>query len=314
MCSFCNQRYISGTQEAPAPSEVEELLAQQQPVLQKNGCAAEIAFFGGSFTAVERGYMTDLLAVAKKFTDAYPEQYNGIRCSTRPDCIDGEILNILGRYGMTAIELGAQSMCDDVLTANNRGHNAQAVRNASRLIKERGFSLGLQMMTGLYEDTPEKCLYTADEFIKLKPDTVRIYPTVILRNTLLDRLREQGIYNSFDMETTVELCARLLQLFGENGIDVIRMGLHASRDVEREMTGGAYHPAMRELAESRLFLKKMRETMLPHNKYIIRANPKYISKIIGQKSENRKKLAQDGIEFTLIPDERAEFEIEVETN
>lgn len=263
---------------------------------------AEIAFFGGSFTAIDRSYMIELLETAntamKKFL-----VYTGIRCSTRPDCISKDILDILKFYGVTAIELGAQSMDDSVLKANKRGHSAEDVRKASRLIKAYGIELGLQMMTGLYRDTPEKCLYTTDEFIKLRPQTVRIYPTVILRGTRLGELFERGEFTSFSFDETVDLCAELLRKFTENQIRVIRLGLHASADVEREMLGGVYHPALREIVESRMFLEDMKSRLAAFEKgyYLIFTDPKNLSKVIGQKRCNIKALAELGYEIDVMP-------------
>ena len=165
ICSFCNQKTISGHSEPVTEKELESILEGQLENLKDSGTKAQIAFFGGSFTAIDRDYMIRLLTVAKRYTDAYPEQYDGIRCSTRPDCIDEEILGILKSYGMTAIELGAQSMNDEVLTANRRGHTAEDVRRASRLIKQSGFELGLQMMVGLYKSTPKDESDTIDKII-----------------------------------------------------------------------------------------------------------------------------------------------------
>ena len=300
-CSFCNQRYISGTQKAPDSTEVRAILSAQQPILEKAEKQAEIAFFGGSFTAVDRDYMVSLLETAREFCEKYPEQYFGIRCSTRPDCIDEEILDLLKKYGMTAIELGAQSMSDDVLAANQRGHNAEQVRTASRLIKSYDFKLGLQMMTGLYLDTREKCLETADEFINLQADTVRIYPTVILENTGLAELMKSGVYKTFSFEETVDLCAELLQKFAAADIPVIRLGLHASADVEKEMIGGNYHPALREICESRIFYKKILAEMkrLEGSKFIIYTDGRNVSKINGQKGANRIALEKLGYTYRI---------------
>ena len=141
ICSFCNQKTISGHSEPVTEAQLEELLASQIDNLRKKGTKAQIAFFGGSFTAIDKDYMIRLLAIAKRFIDKYPDCYDGIRCSTRPDCIDEQTLDILKSYGMTAIELGAQSMNDEVLSANRRGHTAEDVRRASRLIKQYGFEL-----------------------------------------------------------------------------------------------------------------------------------------------------------------------------
>lgn len=303
-CSFCDQKAISGSSKAPGAAEVFELLRAQAPNLEARGMTAEIAFFGGSFTAIERGYMESLLNVAARAVKRFPV-YNGIRCSTRPDCVDEKIADVLKGYGVTAAELGAQSMSGEVLEANDRGHTAEDVRRASEMIRSRNIELGLQMMTGLFQDTPEKCLFTADEFIKLRPQTVRIYPTVILKNTRLGELFEQGEYKSFSFEETVELCAALLRKFTEKGVRVIRMGLHASPEVEREMLGGVYHPALREIVESRIFREDLtaRLVRFPKGKYKVYTDPKNLSKAIGQKRSNIEALAKLGyeIEFKAKP-------------
>lgn len=272
---------------------------------------AQIAFFGGSFTAIPRDYMTELLIVAKRAVERF-DVYTGIRCSTRPDCIDEEILGLLKMYGMTAIELGAQSMSDEVLSSNERGHTAEDVEKAARLILENGFELGLQMMTGLYRDTPEKSLYTAEKFIEMRPETVRIYPTVILKNTRLGELFESGDYRSFSFEETVELCATLLRKFEHNDIRVIRMGLHASDEVEREMLGGVYHPSFREIVESRLMLNDLSELLkpLPKGDYTVFTDGKNLSKLIGQKRGNLEKLRKMGYRIKVKEKSGVYLEIE----
>lgn len=310
-CSFCDQRSISGAAHAPSAEEVRELLDEQAPHLVERNMQAEIAFFGGSFTAVPRDYMISLLECAAGAVRKYPEAYCGIRCSTRPDCIDEEIIAILKSCGMTAVELGAQSMSDEVLQANERGHSAEDVRRASRLIRQGGISLGLQMMTGLYRDTEESVRLTCREFIALKPDTVRIYPTVILKHTRLGKLYESGEYRSFGFEQTVDLCAELLRDFESAGIRVIRMGLHASEEVEREMLGGVYHPAFREIVESRLFLNDMKRQLLPLEKgnYMIYTDRRNISKAVGQKRGNIAALRELGYAVEIKPLDGAYIEV-----
>lgn len=300
-CSFCNQRFISGSEKAPSPEEVRALLAGQVSLLRQNKLRAEIAFFGGSFTAVDRDYRRELLYAASEYIKEFPEQYCGIRCSTRPDCIDGEIMEELKLFGVTAVELGAQSMNNTVLEANLRGHTAEDVIKASELIKDYGIELGLQMMTGLYMDKPEYCIETAKRFIELKADTVRIYPTVILKGTYLDELREKGVYSSFGFEETTELCADLMQLFEENSIQVIRLGLHASEEVERQMTGGVYHPALGEIVKGRIMLREMIKAMegLGGNRFIVYTDRKNISLISGHKGINKEILTSRGITFKI---------------
>ena len=286
------------------------MLDEQAAHLEEKGIEAEIAFFGGSFTAIPRDYMRELLTVAKNAVEKYPA-YCGIRCSTRPDCISEEILDILCSYNVTAVELGAQSMSDEVLAANSRGHSAEDVRIASRLIKERGIELGLQMMTGLYRDTPENCRKTAVEFIALKPKTVRIYPTVILEGTGLGELYKAGVYRSFSFEETVELCAELLRNFESNGISVIRMGLHASPEVERDRLGGVYHPAFRELCESRLMYGDLLELLkkYPKGSYTVFTDKRNTSRLIGQKRENIFKLSEIGYNIKVSQRQGAYLEL-----
>ncbi len=302
-CSFCDQKSISGEQKAPTSDEVRILLSEQAEHLKRRDMCAEIAFFGGSFTAIPECYMTELLKAANDAIKLYPDVYCGIRCSTRPDRISVEILDKLRSYGTTAIELGAQSMSDEVLLANRRGHTAEDVRKAAMLIKESGISLGLQMMTGLYRDSEAAVLHTADEFVSLCPNTVRIYPTVILEGTMLGSLYKSGEYKTFSFDRTVELCSALLKKFTENGIAVIRMGLHASEEVENAMLGGVYHPAFRELCESRLFLNDIIDKIIPMEKgnYILYTDPKNISKATGQKRCNITHLLQLGYNIKVKP-------------
>lgn len=309
-CSFCDQKSISGAAKAPSADEVWELLKQQAEHLNDIGARAEIAFFGGSFTAIPRGYMTELLETAARGVRELGA-YNGIRCSTRPDCISAEITDMLREYGVTALELGAQSMSDEVLKANERGHTAEDVRRASELIKQSGIRLGLQMMTGLYKDSAEAVLYTAREFIKLAPETVRIYPTVILKGTRLGELYESGDYRSFGFEETVELCAGLLRMFERNNIAVIRMGLHASAEVERDMLGGVYHPAFRELCESRIMLEDITVRLegLPKGEYTVLTDKRNISRLIGQKRGNIAALERIGYKIKVGERAGAYFEV-----
>lgn len=314
-CSFCNQRTISGQTVPATPEDVAKAVntAIEYGIDPKN---TEIAFFGGSFTAIEREYMCSLLTAAKCFLDSH--KFKGIRVSTRPDCIDNEVLKVLKEYGVTAVELGAQSMDDQVLTANRRGHTADDVRKASELIKEYGFELGLQMMTGLYESDFGKDLYTAKEIVQLKPDTVRIYPTVVLKNTHLGYLQETGEYKAPTAEESSPFCAQLLQLFEKNNIKVIKLGLHSSETVEGDMVGGAYHPAFRELCEGHIYLEKILEKLREkdkNGKYDIFVNEKALSKAKGQQKRNEKALKNQGFCCTIKGNKNLEeFEVKVVEN
>ena len=301
MCSFCNQRTISSTQSAPTAEEAEKIVAGAYSRIADNEKQNyEIAFFGGSFTAIDRDYMLSLLEAASLYVGK--DKLHGIRISTRPDCIDDEVLSVLKKYGVTAIELGAQSMSDTVLSANDRGHTADDVRKASWLIKAYGFELGLQMMVGLYKSTEQDELYTVQEIIKLKPDTVRIYPVVILKGTRLAELYLSGKYKVMSLDRAVELCADMLEKFESNGIRVIRLGLHASENVEKDAVGGLYHPAMRELCESRIFRQKAEKLFTHKGSYTVRVSPKSVSKLIGQKKSNLLYYAQKGYNIKNVQD------------
>ncbi len=305
-CSFCNQRAISGKRTQVTPSDVENAvnIALKNP----DSRGGEIAFFGGSFTAIKRSTMISLLEAAYKFVA--DGKFRGIRISTRPDAIDEEICAILRHYGVTAVELGAQSLDNRVLFLNRRGHTAEDVVNATKVLQQNGFETGLQMMTGLYGSTDGDSVETAEQIINLRPDTVRIYPTVVLENTHLCDLYKNGEYTPQTVEQAAELCATLLGMFHEAGIRVIRTGLHSGGDVEGEFVAGAYHPAFKEICESRIYLKKalefIRDNRVPEGKIEIRVHPKFISPMTGQKRANILTLKEHGYDAKIVADDTQE--------
>ena len=311
-CSFCNQKTISGSVSALSPDDVAKTL--EDAVTHGNSPEnTEIAFFGGSFTAIERGYMVSLLEATKPFMEK--GCFKGIRISTRPDAIDGEVLSILKSYGVTSIEIGAQSTDDTVLTLNQRGHTREDIFNASFLIKKYGFSLGLQMMTGLLGDTDEKSLKTCEDIIFLKPDTVRIYPTIVLEGTYLAELYKKGEYSPQTLENAVSLCAKLLRRFHEESIKVIRLGLHSGGNVEEGYIAGPYHQAFGELCEGEIYLCVAEEKLKfeKKGKKIIYVNPREISKMTGQKQKNKKHLLSLGYEISVKGKEDLQkYEIEIQ--
>lgn len=299
-CSFCNQKSITGKFTPPQPDEVRKICGQAFDEIEDK-LETEIAFFGGSFTAIDKSYMLALLECVQEFIGE--NKFKGIRISTRPDCIDQEILSLLKKYNVTAIELGAQSMDNSVLSHNDRGHTADDVIKASKLIRSFGFELGLQIMVGLYKSTPELDLFTTNEVIKLKPDTVRIYPVVILENTRLGELFKNGTYEPYSLEVAVNLCARLIELFEKNNIKIIKLGLHASELVEIEMLGGLYHPALKELCENKIFLNKILNKLSKINskECTLYVAENAISKAIGQNRSNITELEKRGFKVKIKP-------------
>lgn len=294
-CSFCNQHIISGQTKAPTADTVRQAV---EKAFEKDGFSYEIAFFGGSFTAIDRDYMCALLQAAYPYVKS--ERVEGIRISTRPDAIDAEVLALLKAYGVTSIELGAQSMEDAVLTLNRRGHTAADVEKAAELIHSFGFECGLQMMTGLYGDTNETAIKTAEKLIALSPDTVRIYPAVVLKGTYLAQLYKSGQYRPQTVEEAVDLCADLAVLFAQAGVRILRMGLHASADIKENQLAGAFHDCFGELVHARLMLRHMLEH--PAGDYTVTVSPKSVSRMVGNKRQNLLVLADKGYQIKIKTD------------
>ncbi len=299
-CSFCNQRSISGQQTAPSGAAAAAICKE---ALQHSPTGAEIAFFGGSFTAIPWEYMLELLEAVQPYIGV--GKFRGIRISTRPDAIDKEILLLLERYQVRSIELGVQSMDDEILRLNRRGHTASDVINAVRSIRQHSFELGLQFMPGLFGDNEESIRSTAAAIADLQPDTVRIYPTLVLEGTELADLYRSGLYAPLTLEQAVELSADFIELFEERNIRVIRMGLHAAETMEAQLLAGPYHPAFRELCESQLFYKKALSELADKDKtkaYHLFTAPSALSKMIGQKGSNLQKLQEQGWNIKIKPD------------
>jgi len=298
-CVFCDQKSISGEQKAPDPEEVAGVCGRYLP---QNGEGTEIAFFGGSFTAIDRQTMVSLLEAAYPFVEE--GRASGIRISTRPDAVDDEILGILGSYGVKSIELGAQSMSDHVLRANGRGHDSASVVRASELIRSRGFSLGLQMMVGMYgeDDHADMAEYTASRLAELCPETVRIYPTIVVENTALAALYRSGRYVPLELEEAVEITASLMEMFRSRGITVIRTGLHYEQSLIDSMVAGPYHPAFGELCESRILRRKIEREAAGAAAADVLCEPRLLSQAVGQKKSNSVYFADRGLDIRFIPD------------
>ena len=286
-CVFCNQRRISGQQLPAGPETVKNAIESAAAFLPAGG-KRQLAFYGGSFTAIPVSQQEALLTVAKSYMDG--GVIHSIRLSTRPDAIDDEVLDRLRRYGVETIELGAQSLDDEVLILSGRGHTAQDVEKASRLIKSRGFKLILQMMTGLPGDSLEKDVATAKKIIALKPDGVRVYPTVIVRDTALYDMWQAGTYPEHSVEDAVQVCAELLPLFEAAEIPVIRLGLNPTDDLSGgDAAGGAYHPALGEMVKSRIMLREAEKLLAgtePGAGYVIEVPRGKTSQMTGQKRGN----------------------------
>ena len=293
-CVFCDQKRISGS-ESEATAETVRQAIETAAALPRTGAKRQLAFYGGSFTAIPAARQEELLSAAAEAVRR--GELDAIRLSTRPDAIDEEVIARMRRYGVETVELGAQSMDDGVLRLSGRGHTARDVENASAALKAAGFRLILQMMTGLPGSDDEKDVETARRLIALRPDGVRVYPTVIVRGTALWEMWKRGEYREHTVEDAVRVCAELLPLFEAAGVPVIRLGLNPTEELSSgEAAGGAYHPALGELVRSRVMLVKARALLAeiaPGSSVTLGTAERTLSQLIGQKRENLRLLKNE---------------------
>ncbi len=292
-CVFCNQRTISGHSDY-SPEAVRGEIEAALATIPENA-EVQIAFFGGSFTGIDRDEMIYLLSVAKEYIDS--GRVGSVRLSTRPDYIDLERLNILKAYGVKTIELGIQSTSDRVLAASNRGHTAEDSERAMRLIKKYGFELVGQMMVGLPSATPEDEYGTARDICLWGADAARIYPTVVFCGTELCEMAKRGEYTPLTLENAVERSVGVKKIFIENGVECIRLGLQSGENLTDGdgVYAGDYHSAIGELVESRIYRDVIvsaieREGLadkIRGRELVIYVPHTEVSKVIGHKAENK---------------------------
>ena len=284
-CVFCNQRKISGSL---TPADAQTVIQTLEGARKYAGWGAELAFYGGSFTAIPEREQEELLGAAQPYLRE--GLIDRIRVSTRPDCVDGAALERLEKYGVKTVELGAQSMDERVLKLSGRGHTAEDTRRAAGLVRAAGFELMLQMMTGLPGSSPESDIATARELIALRPDGVRIYPTVIIRDTALYELWRAGRYREHTVEDAVSVCAVIAGELQRANIPIIRLGLNPTEELSSgEAVAGAYHPALGELVYSRVYLDRARRLIAEtgaRGSVTIGVHPSRVSMMTGQRRCN----------------------------
>lgn len=294
-CVFCDQHAISGCASFREDG-VRELLESSLQTVEA-GAETEIAFFGGSFTGIDRGLMLRLLTLAYGYVQE--GRVRSIRLSTRPDYINEEILELLKRYGVRHIELGMQSMDDAVLTAVRRGHDSACAIAACKAIRAHGFVLGGQMMIGLPASTAESECETAKRFCEMGVEEVRIYPTVVFHGTELARMTAQGTYIPLTVEEAAERSAAVLHIFLERHIKVLRIGLCASEELQspQKVAAGPNHPALGELVWNayyyRLMTRELAQRGLLGKRVSLQLPAREMSKVIGQRRTNLLRLQRE---------------------
>lgn len=288
-CVYCNQFAIAGQAHVPSPEEVHDIIEQHLATIPDDA-EKRIAFFGGSFTGMPIAEQNAYLEIARPY--CANGSVSGIQLSTRPDYITSEILDNLKSQGVVLIELGAQSLDDEVLRKAGRGHTARQVEEASKLILQYGFQLGLQMMIGLPGDTLEKSLYTARRIRELGASCTRIYPTLVVDGTALARQYREGRYQPLSIEEAVDWTKELYRYFTENGIQILRIGLHPSEGLlsGKDYIAGPFHVSFKELVLTALWHDRIEELALKHQgePFTLEVSPEEINYAVGYQSANRK--------------------------
>ncbi|MCI5839670.1 MAG: radical SAM protein [Peptoniphilaceae bacterium] len=290
-CAFCNQVKITDYNEKPNFNSIKNQIDNYIKYLKDENIEREIAFYGGSFTGIKKDELIEYLKIAKDYKDK--KIVSAVRCSTRPDYIDDEILLLLKKYEVDTIELGIQSMNDEVLKYNQRGHSVEDSIRASNLIKKYNFNLGHQLMPGLYMDTRQKDIDSAIKSVKLKPDFVRIYPTLVIKDTLLNNLYCKGLYTPLSLKEAIDISTIMYMIYTYRKIDVIRIGLQTTENINygKDVVSGPFHPAIRQMVESNLMKYAIEEKLKFKNISNIitfKCNGRNISIINGNKKSNQK--------------------------
>lgn len=300
-CVFCNQEKISGKQHIPDEKEIEQTIKTHLNSFKRKDRVVEVGFFGGSFTGIPIQEQAHYLGIVQPFIDK--GEVKGIRLSTRPDYISEEILNVLKKYRVTTIELGAQSMDDEVLKKSFRGHTAKQTEQAAQLILENGFELGLQMMIGLPGDTMEKSINTAIRIVESGASNTRIYPAVVIRGTAMHKWFEEKKYEPLSLEDAVEWTTKLLPIFEEANVSVLRVGLHPSEGLlsGNELVTGPFHQSFKELVLTKIWRQQLQpliENQEAKNLKVF-VSQKEMNYAIGYGATNKKMLQErfDTVEF-----------------
>lgn len=303
-CIYCNQRHISGQLQAVKPEEIKQIIEQHLATFIRPS-EVELAFFGGSFTGIDEKDMLTYLQTVQPYIEQ--GEIKSIRISTRPDYINEKILDILQQYNVKDIELGAQSLDEEVLAFAKRGHTVRDVENASQLIKSYGFSLGLQMMIGLPLDSVEKSKETAKKILELGAESTRIYPTLVINNTDLADLYRQNKYKALSLEEAVDWTADIYKIFSQTSIKILRVGLHPSEALINgtELLAGPFHVSFKELVLTKIWQEKFEK--LPINTKTILVNPKEINYAIGYNSKNKQLLQKKFPYLKFISDSNVEL-------
>ncbi len=291
-CIYCDQEKISGRAEIPTTEDIIKIIETHLETIPKTS-EIQVGFFGGTFTGLKGEIQQMYLEVVQPFIRN--GKIKSIRLSTRPDFISSENLDLLQRYHVETIELGAQSMDDEVLKKSGRGHKAEKTIEAAGLIRDKKFRLGLQMMIGLPGDTTEKSMTTAQKFVALGAHDVRIYPTLVIKGTPLEKLFHSGKFSPLMLEDAVDRTAAIIPVFENAGVNVIRVGLHPSEGLmdKSDLIAGPFHVSFKELVLTKLWHDQLKNiTKTQHQDLTVFIPPGELNYAIGYGASNKKNLLE----------------------
>lgn len=285
-CIYCNQRVISGQQHMPTDEEITATIERYSSTFEA-GTHVELAFFGGNFTGIPMSEQQRLFDLVRPYCQRIGVQ--GIRLSTRPDYISDDKVDFLKDNGVTTVELGVQSLDDEVLARIHRGYTAETVERASAIIQKRDIEVGMQMMLGLPGDTAEKSLHTARRIIDLGATNTRIYPTLVVARTLLARWYEQGKYHPLTLQEAVNQCKDILYLFETNNITVLRVGLHPTEGFisHTDYLAGPFHVAFKEMVQTEIWHDIFSKASLPTDNLVITVPERQLNAAVGHRGKNK---------------------------
>lgn len=313
-CVFCNQRKITGRQLIPDDSEIIRTIDDHLLTFREKERNVEIGFFGGSFTGIPFDRQAHYLKLVRPYFEK--GEITGIRLSTRPDYIRHRVLDLLKQWNVSTIELGAQSFDEDVLKQSFRGHTARQTEKAAKAILDYGFDLGLQMMIGLPGDTLEKSINTAQRIVELGASNTRIYPTVVIKDTVLHQWYKNGKYKPLSLEEAVDWVKEILPVFENAGVKVIRVGLHPSEGLlsGEELVAGPFHPSFRELVLTEIWWDLLKSIPITkkQDRIEIHVPSSETNYAVGHKGKNRKRLLEKFNSVKYVGDDklrRREFEV-----
>jgi len=291
-CIFCNQKIIAP--EVPSPAHVREFVRTALNQFSSNEHRErQIAFYGGSFTAIPKVDQRSYLREVHPFLSS--GMIDSIRISTRPDALDEEVLSLLKEYGVKTVEVGAQSMVDEVLLLSHRGHSSKDTISAVSQLKHQGFEVGVHLMIGLPGDSLDRFLQTLDQIIDLKPDFLRIHPALVLNGAPLETLWQEGNYSPLTLEEAIQWLKKGVLKIEKTSIPIARIGLQPTKDLEDSCLAGPYHSALHQLVVSEIYLD-MATCLLENHpngaKPVLFCHPGEVSNVRGQRNKNIEKLRE----------------------